>query len=184
MPAFFCGLIDDVLQTLLSRSCPSYFLPQVNLLDQTDDSTILNLGEIINFILLNNNLLAQIILMVRSDPVEQIRNALEQVSAARGLTQVHNEQSYGKKRVISGIDSSGQALYKHVRATNDTRTEQSQESLAERNCFRFIRKSFTERDVYKLLLGCEPYPVNKGIWCLYKTWKCKKHKNTRSGCPY
>ena len=31
---------------------------------------------------------AQIILMVRSDPVEQIRNALEQVSAARGLTQV------------------------------------------------------------------------------------------------
>jgi len=118
MPAFFCGLIDDVLQTLLSRSCPSYFLPQVNLLDQTDDSTILNL--------------AQIILMVRSDPVEQIRNALEQVSAARGLTQVHNEQSYGKKRVISGIDSSGQALYKHVRATNDTRTEQSQESLAER----------------------------------------------------
>ena len=144
MPAFFCGLIDDVLQTLLSRSCPSYFLPQVNLLDQTDDSTILNLGKIINCVLLNKKLLAQIILMVRSDPVEQIRNALEQVSAARGLTQVHNEQSYGKKRVISGIDSSGQALYKHVRATNDTRTEQSQESLAERNCFRFFRKSFTE----------------------------------------
>ena len=70
--------------------------------------------------------------MVRSDPVEHIRNALEQVSAARGLTQVHNEQSYGKKRVISGIDSNGQALYRHVRASNDTRTEQSQESLAER----------------------------------------------------
>ena len=35
--------------------------------------------------------------MVRSDPVEQIRNVLEQVAAARGLTQVHNEQSYGKK---------------------------------------------------------------------------------------
>ena len=34
--------------------------------------------------------------MVRSDPVEQIRNVLEQVAAARGLTQVHNEQSYGK----------------------------------------------------------------------------------------
>ena len=33
--------------------------------------------------------------MVRSDPVEQIRNTLEQVAAARGLTQVHNEQSYG-----------------------------------------------------------------------------------------
>jgi len=45
---------------------------------------------------------------------------------------VHNEQSYGKKRVISGIDSNGQALYRHVRASNDTRTEQSQESLAER----------------------------------------------------
>ena len=44
MPAFFCGLIDDVLQTLLSRSCPSYFLPQINLLDKTDDSTILALG--------------------------------------------------------------------------------------------------------------------------------------------
>ena len=70
--------------------------------------------------------------MVRSDPVEHIRNALEQVAAARGLTQVHNEQSYGKKRVISGIDSSGQALYKHVRATEDLHVEQSQESLAER----------------------------------------------------
>lgn len=43
-----------------------------------------------------NNNSAQIILMVRSDPVEQIRNVLEQVAAARGLTQVHNEQSYGK----------------------------------------------------------------------------------------
>ena len=99
------------------------------------------LSEILNiFINIFLNIFsAQIILMVRSDPVEQIRNALEQVSAARGLTQVHNEQSYGKKRVISGIDSSGQALYKHVRATNDTRTEQSQESLAERNCFKIFR---------------------------------------------
>ena len=74
--------------------------------------------------------------MVRSDPVEQIRNTLEQVAAARGLTQVHNEQSYGKrqnfrvfnniflkgkKRVISGIDSSGQALYTHVRNNDDPR---------------------------------------------------------------
>ena len=145
MPAFFCGLIDDVLQTLLSRSCPSYFLPQINLLDKTDDATILSLGKKfvqkklkkskIHFSIEFNfqrNSLAQIILMVRSDPVEHIRNALEQVSAARGLTQVHNEQSYGKKRVISGIDSNGQALYRHVRASNDTRTEQSQESLAER----------------------------------------------------
>ena len=87
--------------------------------------------------------------MVRSDPVEQIRNVLEQVAAARGLTQVHNEQSYGmavknlqfhpnsksilgKKRVISGIDSSGAALYTHVRNQDDPRQEQSQESLAER----------------------------------------------------
>ena len=45
MPAFYCGLIDDVLQSLLSRSCPSYFLPQINLLDRTDDATILNLGK-------------------------------------------------------------------------------------------------------------------------------------------
>ena len=45
MPAFFCGLIDDVLQALLSRSCPSYFLPQINLLDKTDDTTILSLGK-------------------------------------------------------------------------------------------------------------------------------------------
>ena len=47
MPAFFCGLIDDVLQALLSRSCPSYFLPQINLLDKTDDTTILSLGKVI-----------------------------------------------------------------------------------------------------------------------------------------
>ena len=43
--------------------------------------------------------------MVRSDPVEQIRNVLEQVAAARGLTQVHNEQSYGTSgnKNIGGI---------------------------------------------------------------------------------
>ena len=99
MPAFFCGLIDDVLQALLSRSCPSYFLPQINLLDKSDDATILSLGE---FIEKKDKIItlffrtAQIILMVRSDPVEQIRNTLEQVAAARGLTQVHNEQSYGE----------------------------------------------------------------------------------------
>ena len=49
MPAFFCGLIDDVLQALLSRSCPSYFLPQINLLDKTDDATILSLGMSCHF---------------------------------------------------------------------------------------------------------------------------------------
>ena len=38
----------------------------------------------------------------------------------------------GKKRVISGIDSSGAALYTHVRNQDDPRQEQSQESLAER----------------------------------------------------
>ena len=112
MPAFFCGLIDDVLQALLSRSCPSYFLPQINLLDKSDDATILSLGKSPNLIFqweliswlkvinLNDFCSAQIILMVRSDPVEQIRNTLEQVAAARGLTQVHNEQSYGKIKSV------------------------------------------------------------------------------------
>ena len=52
-----------------------------------------------------NNYLAQIILMVRSDPVEQIRNVLEQVAAARGLTQVHNEQSYGKTENLLNLSS-------------------------------------------------------------------------------
>ena len=51
MPAFFCGLIDDVLQALLSRSCPSYFLPQINLLDKSDDATILSLGLWLYFVL-------------------------------------------------------------------------------------------------------------------------------------
>lgn len=38
----------------------------------------------------------------------------------------------GKKRVISGIDSTGQALYSHVRSPDDPRQEMNQESLAER----------------------------------------------------
>ena len=46
IPSFFCGLIDDVLKCLLTRSCPSYFLPHVNLLDKTDDATILSLGNL------------------------------------------------------------------------------------------------------------------------------------------
>lgn len=49
IPSFFCGLIDDVLKCLLTRSCPSYFLPHVNLLDKTDDATILSLGNYLIF---------------------------------------------------------------------------------------------------------------------------------------
>ena len=47
-------------------------------------------------------------------------------------THQNSKSILGKKRVISGIDSSGAALYTHVRNQDDPRQEQSQESLAER----------------------------------------------------
>ena len=54
--------------------------------------------------------------MVRSDPVEQIRNVLEQVAAARGLTQVHNEQSYGKTENLPDRSKERELYYTHVNA--------------------------------------------------------------------
>ena len=39
-------------------------------------------------------------------------------------------------------------------------------------------------DVYKLLLGCADNAGNKGIWCPYKTLKCKKSiKTPEFGVP-
>lgn len=72
------GLIDDMLQCLISRSCPNYFIPQYNMIGHLDDTTVLKL--------------CQVILMVRSDPAEHVRNAVDQVKMARQLTKEHHEK--------------------------------------------------------------------------------------------
>ena len=41
------GLIDDLLQCLISRSCPNYFIPQYNMIGHLDDETVLKLCQVI-----------------------------------------------------------------------------------------------------------------------------------------
>jgi len=72
------GLIDDMLQCLVSRSCPNYFIPQHNMIGHLDDETVLKL--------------CQVVLMVRSDPAEHVRNAVDQVKMAREQTKQHHQQ--------------------------------------------------------------------------------------------
>nr|XP_039250003.1 protein MB21D2-like [Styela clava] len=83
VPDTLLGLIDDVLQCLLSRSCPNYFIPQYNMLSHLDDQTVLKL--------------CQVVLMVRSDPAEHVRNAVDQVKAAREMTKEYRDNNLKRR---------------------------------------------------------------------------------------
>nr|XP_002129660.1 protein MB21D2 [Ciona intestinalis] len=85
------GLIDDTLQCLLSRSCPNYFIPQYNMIGHLDDQTVLKL--------------CQVVLMVRSDPAEHVRNAVDQVKAARELTEAYHNQQMERKSTKSSSEN-------------------------------------------------------------------------------
>ena len=41
------GLMDDMLQCLVSRSCPNYFIPQYNMIGHLDDETVLKLCQVV-----------------------------------------------------------------------------------------------------------------------------------------
>nr|CAB3263663.1 protein MB21D2 [Phallusia mammillata] len=87
------GLIDDTLQCLLSRSCPNYFIPQYNMIGHLDDKTMLKL--------------CQVVLMVRSDPAEHVRNAVDQVKAARALTKNYHDKQLKEltlRKDITGVN--------------------------------------------------------------------------------
>ncbi|CAN0294082.1 nucleotidyltransferase MB21D2-like isoform X2 [Lethenteron reissneri] len=69
--ALLLGLLDDVLHCLVNKSCPNYFIPQCNMFEHFTDETVL--------------LLARKLSSVRSDPVEHLSTAVEQVKAANAV---------------------------------------------------------------------------------------------------
>uniref|UniRef100_H2ZGU3 Mab-21-like HhH/H2TH-like domain-containing protein n=1 Tax=Ciona savignyi TaxID=51511 RepID=H2ZGU3_CIOSA len=92
------GLIDDTLQCLLSRSCPNYFIPQYNMIGHLDDQTVLKL--------------CQVVLMVRSDPAEHVRNAVDQVKAARELTKSYHDEQIERRPISSSANGAPQSNVK------------------------------------------------------------------------
>lgn len=69
---FLLGLLDDLQHCLLSRSCPNYFIPQVNMLEHLSDQAAL--------------LHARKLSSARCDPAEHLRTAIEHAKAANRLT--------------------------------------------------------------------------------------------------
>jgi len=104
------GLMDDTLQCLLSRSCPNYFIPQYNMIGHLDDQTVLKL--------------CQVILMVRSDPAEHVRNAVDQVKAARRTTRGFHDEQVEKLRARLDLLPNGNDSSSNSRLTADSRQEQ------------------------------------------------------------
>jgi len=114
------GLIDDMLQCLISRSCPNYFIPQCNMIGHLDDETVLKL--------------CQVVLMVRSDPAEHVRNAVDQVKMARQLTKEHHEKQMKLILLRKDVNGSGeQAASGGANGTNGASTNSRDEmDLAEK----------------------------------------------------
>ncbi|XP_030630362.1 protein MB21D2 [Chanos chanos] len=70
---FLLGLLDDLQHCLVNKTCPNYFIPQCNMLEHLSDETAMQH--------------ARVLAIARSDPVEHLRAAIEQVKAANRLTQ-------------------------------------------------------------------------------------------------
>lgn len=69
---FLLGLIDDLQHCLVNKTCPNYFIPQCNMLEQLSDETAA--------------LHARKLSSVRSDPAEHLRSTIEHAKAANRLT--------------------------------------------------------------------------------------------------
>lgn len=70
---FLLGLLDDLQNCLVNKSCPNYFIPQCNMLEQLGDSTAV--GH------------ARRVALVRSDPAGHLRAGIEATKAANRLSQ-------------------------------------------------------------------------------------------------
>ncbi|XP_076837929.1 nucleotidyltransferase MB21D2 isoform X1 [Brachyhypopomus gauderio] len=70
---FLLGLIDDLQHCLVNKTCPNYFIPQCNMLeDLCDEAAMFH---------------ARKLAPARADPLEHLRSAIEQAKAANRLTQ-------------------------------------------------------------------------------------------------
>ncbi|XP_077579464.1 nucleotidyltransferase MB21D2 [Stigmatopora nigra] len=69
---FLLGLVDDLQHCLVNKTCPNYFIPQCNMLENlSDDGAVLHARKLSS---------------VRSDPAEHLRTAIEHAKAANRLT--------------------------------------------------------------------------------------------------
>lgn len=69
---FLLGLIDDLQHCLVNKTCPNYFIPQCNMLEQLSDEAAM--------------LHARKLCSVRSDPLEHLRSTIEHAKATYRLT--------------------------------------------------------------------------------------------------
>lgn len=68
------GLLDDLAHCILGKSCPNYFLPQCNMLEQLSDGQAL--------------LVARKLAHLRSDPSEHLRAAVDRARQAGQLKEL------------------------------------------------------------------------------------------------
>ncbi|MXQ79342.1 hypothetical protein E5288_WYG000402 [Bos mutus] len=69
---FWLGLIDDLQHCLVNKMCPSYFIPEYNMLEHLSEETVMLHGRKLP--------------VVRLDPAEHLRTAIKHIKANNQLT--------------------------------------------------------------------------------------------------
>ena len=87
------GLVDDVLQCILTKSCPNYFINNFNIFANLNDEDV--------------KILCQVILMVRSDAVEFLHESVKKVRMSRQISSIERNARLGKKTDVIGVDYTG-----------------------------------------------------------------------------
>jgi hypothetical protein len=96
------GLIDDVLQCVLSKSCPNYFLNNYNIFNRLKDEDL--------------RIIVQVILMVRSEPIEVVHECVNRVRISRQQSSVERNRRTGRKTDVVGVDYTGTHQLSNERA--------------------------------------------------------------------
>lgn len=118
----FLGLIDDILQCLLTQSCPNYFIHSYNIFKDLSQEDI--------------NTICKVVLMVRSDPTSFLQEAVNSVRFSRRQSSISRNHRLGKKTDIVSIDYTGQHQLSQERANQtqkfDKKLSEDEDPMVER----------------------------------------------------
>lgn len=98
----FLGLIDDVMQCLLTGSCPNYFINSYNTFNKMTELDIKTISNVI--------------LMIRSDPKSFIQEAVNRVRLSRQQSSISRNCRLGKKTDVVAVDYTGKQELSNERA--------------------------------------------------------------------
>ena len=93
----FLGLIDDVMQCLLTKSCPNYFINNFNIFGELQESQV--------------KMISNVILMIRSDPKSFINEAVNRVRISRQQSSISRNARLGKKTDVVAVSSDGKQTW-------------------------------------------------------------------------